>query len=62
MANCNNCGIKLGCGCQKRVSPQGTACCTHCVQKVIQQENKNTGHEAPDTQPQVVSVKAYIKK
>ena len=62
MANCNNCGIKLGCGCQKRVSPQGTNCCTHCVQKVIQQEDKIKVNEASDTQPQVVSVKAYIKK
>lgn len=62
MANCNNCGIKLGCSCQKRVSPQGTNCCTQCVQQVMQQENQTIENSASDTQPQEVRVKAYIKK
>ena len=61
MAKCNYCGIKLGCGCQRRTTPKGTACCTHCVQRVLQQENQTSATEAPE-QPQVVSVKAYIKK
>lgn len=29
--NCSNCKKKLGCGCQKRVALDGTACCSTCV-------------------------------
>jgi len=28
---CSNCGVHLGCGCQKRAAKDGKACCTKCV-------------------------------
>lgn len=28
---CSNCGLHLGCGCQKRAAKDGKACCTKCV-------------------------------
>ena len=32
--NCKNCNKKLGCGCQKRTSKKGTACCSTCVNQL----------------------------
>jgi len=29
---CSNCGVHLGCGCQKRAARDGKACCTKCVE------------------------------
>jgi hypothetical protein len=61
MAVCNNCGKKLGCGCQKRTSPKGTSCCASCVTSVIQKES-----EAKDVKqtvnPNGVVVTTYVKK
>jgi hypothetical protein len=34
MSVCPNCGVKLGCGCQKRTAKDGTACCAKCVVSV----------------------------
>jgi hypothetical protein len=29
--NCQNCGSKLSCGCQKRISTDGKEVCSNCV-------------------------------
>jgi len=31
MSYCTNCKTKLTCGCQKRVSNKGVACCASCI-------------------------------
>lgn len=29
--NCNNCGARMSCGCQKRRASDGTSCCSTCL-------------------------------
>lgn len=29
--NCNNCGARLSCGCQKKRATDGTSCCSTCL-------------------------------
>jgi hypothetical protein len=29
--NCNNCGARMSCGCQKRRASDGTQCCSTCL-------------------------------
>lgn len=31
MSVCPNCGTKLGCGCERRLSVTGKRCCKKCV-------------------------------
>jgi hypothetical protein len=31
MSACSNCGIKLGCSCQRRTASDGTSVCSSCV-------------------------------
>lgn len=31
MSACPNCGIKLGCSCQRRTASDGTSVCSSCV-------------------------------
>jgi len=61
MAVCNNCGKKLGCGCQKRTSPKGTSCCASCVTSVIQKESE-VKDVKQTVNPNGVVVTTYVKK
>jgi len=29
--NCNNCGARMSCGCQKRTASDGKPCCSNCL-------------------------------
>ena len=31
MKICNNCGIQLSCGCQRRDASNGKSCCDQCI-------------------------------
>lgn len=37
MANCNNCGSKLGCSCKKRKASDGKSCCVNCIKNYEKQ-------------------------
>jgi hypothetical protein len=30
---CDNCRVKLSCGCQRRTASNGTSCCDSCIDK-----------------------------
>jgi|31_taG_2_1085359.scaffolds.fasta_scaffold05587_3 hypothetical protein len=62
MAVCNNCGKKLGCGCQKRTSPKGTSCCASCVTSVIQKESVTITKTTDTPAVSDIKVTTYIKK
>lgn len=45
MANCLNCGRKLGCSCQRRTASDGKSVCASCItnyEKIIVNLNKIT--------------------
>lgn len=45
MANCLNCGRKLGCSCQRRTASDGKSVCTNCIinyEKILINLNKLT--------------------
>jgi hypothetical protein len=31
MKLCNNCGVQLSCGCQRRTASDNTSCCEACI-------------------------------
>ncbi len=47
MAYCPNCKAHLTCGCQKRTSNKGVACCANCVASL----NATTTLQPKNTQP-----------
>lgn len=59
MSKCNNCGKKLGCGCQKRVAKNGVKCCAACVADVNKKfdASKSKNVQATKSGPGVVSAK-----
>jgi hypothetical protein len=42
MSACSNCGIKIGCSCQRRTASDGTAVCSSCVIDYEQKLKSNT--------------------
>lgn len=40
MSKCPNCGAKLSCGCQKRVTGTGKQGCTKCIAQLNVKEKK----------------------
>lgn len=51
-SKCNNCRVKLGCSCKKRVASNGTSCCSYCIVNYEKSIKKNsvktqTSHNAP---------------
>jgi hypothetical protein len=44
---CNNCRMKMGCGCNKRTASDGKSCCASCINayelqlKVLKNTNPN---------------------
>lgn len=31
MSSCQNCGVKMGCSCQRKVATDGKSCCGTCI-------------------------------
>jgi hypothetical protein len=41
MSKCPNCGTKLSCGCQKRVTADGKQACTKCINQLKLEKKVN---------------------
>jgi len=49
--NCNNCGARMSCGCQKRRASDGTSCCSTCLsfyEKKLKAEKEIKNINAPN--------------
>lgn len=51
MKICNNCGVQLSCGCQRRTASDGHLCCDVCIVSYETQLNPPT--PAPTPEPKV---------
>jgi len=51
MKLCNNCGVQLSCGCQRRTASNGHSCCEACI--VSYEAQLNPPPPAPTPEPKV---------
>lgn len=54
MSSCGNCGLKLGCSCQKRAASDGKSCCTSCLigyEAMLNNQKTELQHQAVVQQP-----------
>jgi len=49
MANCTNCGKKLGCSCKKRTASNGKSCCAYCLPNLEKTLKKGKATKASPT-------------
>jgi hypothetical protein len=49
MSACSNCGIKIGCSCQRRTASDGTPVCSSCV-NTYEEKLKNNAQKKQSTQ------------
>jgi hypothetical protein len=65
---CNNCRMKMGCGCNKRTASDGKSCCASCINayeaqlKTLKNTNSNSNPAKSLAPSNVTSSGRIIKK
>ena len=54
--NCQNCGSRLSCGCQKRTASDGKQCCSKCITAYQNKLAKNNATPKTNTEPVITKI------